>query len=128
MAAIRAATGSVTSHEMTISRTFPHFTFFGSFAKPAPIIAPVETCVVETGSPAHEAADTSAAVVVLAVNDSARGSGVNFVAIVSNTFRAARTPPKAMEIVTTPKAIAIAFDTPDSVRAPIVSAAILDAS
>src|ERR671913_1584785 len=86
-AATRPATGRVTTHESTISETFPHFTFAGSFFKPPPTMAPVETCVVETGRLAHDAADTSAAVVRLAVSDSASGRGVSFFASVSSPLR-----------------------------------------
>src|SRR5882724_3720783 len=55
------AAGSVITQERTISITFFHFTEAGSFLRPAPMIAPVETCVVETGRPFHEARQTSVA-------------------------------------------------------------------
>ena len=44
-AAISPAAGSVTTHESTTSVTFFHFTADGLFLSPAPMIAPVETCV-----------------------------------------------------------------------------------
>jgi hypothetical protein len=98
------------------------------FRKPAPTIAPVETCVVDTGSAAHDAAHTSAAVATLAVNDSASGSGVSFFDIVSSTRRPAASPPAAIATVTTAKAIAVPFATFVVASMPTHRAAIFGAS
>src|SRR3954452_3353575 len=105
-AAISAATGSVMIHDSTISPTFPQRTDLGSFCNPAPMIAPVATCVVETGRPLQLARPTSVAVVMLAVTDCASGSGVTFFASVSSTRIPARRPPSAIATATTAKLMA----------------------
>src|SRR4051794_20772997 len=92
-------------HERTISVTFFHFTEPGSFFSPAPMIAPVETCVVETGKLFHDARKTSVAVVRLAVSDSGSGRGVSLRASVSSPLRPEINPPAAIAIVTITKPI-----------------------
>ena len=64
------------------------------------MIAPVETWVVETGSPFQEARQTRPAVVMLAVSDSGSGSGVSFFASVSSTLRPETSPPTAIATAT----------------------------
>jgi len=61
IAARAAAAGRVMSQERRISVTFFHGTW-GVFFNPAPMMAPVETWVVETGRPFQEARQTRAAV------------------------------------------------------------------
>jgi chromate transporter len=127
-AASRPATGRVTSHESTTSPTLPQRTARASFLRPAPMIAPVETCVVETGRPNQEAALTSDAVARLAVNDSASGIGVSLRASVSRTRRPEAMPPIAIAIVTTANESTVACATSEAPRAAIPSAAIFGAS
>src|SRR5689334_2091424 len=91
------------THDSTISPTFAQRTDFGSFCNPAPMIAPVATCVVETGSPLQLARPTSVAVVMLAVTDCASGNGVSLFAKVSSTRIPAKSPPSAMAIATIAK-------------------------
>src|SRR5665213_4132697 len=100
----------VTTQDQAISMTLFHFTAVGSLFSPAPMIAPVATWVVETGRLAQDAADTRAAVAMLAVSDSASGSGVSFFDSVSSTRRPLINPPSAIATVTMANPIAAGFD------------------
>src|SRR5206468_2937314 len=65
-----ADTGSVTSQARSMSRTVRHRTAPAPRWRPIPMIAPEETCVVETGRAAKEARPTSRLVARLAANPS----------------------------------------------------------
>jgi len=91
-------------------------------------MAPVATCVVETGRLAQDAAQTNAAVVRLAVSDSASGRGVSFRASVSRTRLPEMTPPTAIAIVTMANPTAAGHAVCASLRARMLNAAIFGAS
>lgn len=96
MKATTPASGNVPIHESKIVRTVAIDSV--PALAPTPVIAPTETCVVDTGKLLKLAASTKAAVIKLAVSPCADVSGVILWLIVSATRRDIKRPPAATAV------------------------------
>jgi len=83
---VKAATGSVMTHDLTILLMTLKLTPDNPPAKPTPIIEPIKVCVVETGSPMKLFAKTTDAVENSAEKPRVGVNSVIFVPTVSMTL------------------------------------------